>query len=83
MVAMVIIGCGLAVIIGAVVWLLRQGKGSRRSRVPYWGYGPRGPYGNWYRDPWSVGERVGRSIEKGQRRSAQQRFSSRREKRTR
>ena len=83
MVAMVIIGCGLGVIIGAVVWLLRQGKDSRRSRFPSWSYGPRGPYGNWYRDQWSVGERVDRSIEEGQRRSAQQRFSSRRGKRTR
>ena len=83
MLAMVIIGCGLGVIIGVVVWLLKQGKGSGRSRVPYWGYGPRGPDGDWYRDPWSIGERVDRSIEEGRRRSAQQRFSSRREKRTR
>ncbi len=82
MVAMVIIGCGLAVIIGAVVWLLRQGKGSPRSRVPLWGYGPRGPYSNWYRDPRSIGERVDRSIEEGQRRSTQQHFSSRRKRRT-
>ncbi len=80
MVAMIIIGCGLAVIIGAVVWLLRQGKDSQRSRVPYWGYGPRGPYSNWYRDQRSVGERVDKSIEEGQRRSAQQHYASRRGK---
>lgn len=82
MVAMVIIGCGLGGLIGVVVRLLRPGKDSRRSRVSYWGYGPRGPYGNWYRDPRTVGEKVDKSIEEGKRYFAQQRFTSRRGKRS-
>jgi hypothetical protein len=65
-----IVGASIAMIIAIVRLLTSKGGSKRRTGVPHWGYGPKGPYGNWSRDPWTVGERVTDAIEEGRIRSS-------------
>lgn len=65
-----IIGSCITIIIAIVRLLSSKVGGKKWTRGPCWGYGPKGPYGGWYRDPWTIGERVEDAIEEGRRRSS-------------